>query len=85
MEWETAGLLKASLHRQQILKMLRTQPMTPSEIAKTLSVHLSQVTRNLGELEERGLVECKNPQMRKGRIYAITRRGTDILTKMNLA
>jgi DNA-binding MarR family transcriptional regulator len=59
--------------------------MTPSEIAKTLSVHLSQVTRNLGELEERGLVECKNPQMRKGRIYAITRRGTDILTKMNLA
>lgn len=84
MDWEIAGLLKASQHRQQILKALKQSPATPNDIAKNLDIHLSQVTRSLREMEKFGLVECKTPDLKKGRIYAITKKGEDILKKMRL-
>lgn len=53
--------------------------MMPTEISAELKIHLSQVTRNLGELEKKGLVKCMNPSLRKGRLYSTTEKGKKLL------
>lgn len=83
MEWEKVGLVKASQHRQSILRILAKGSATPKEIAVSLGIHLSQVTRSLREMEERNIVQCLTPNLRKGRIYATTKEGKEILNKIN--
>lgn len=61
-----------SLHRQKIVHLLKTKPMMPSEIATELNLSRPQTTRHLKELEERSLVICLNPDLRKGRFYTVT-------------
>lgn len=82
MEWEKVGLVKASQHRQSILKIIAESSITPKEIATTLGIHLSQVTRSLREMEKQNIVHCLTPNLRKGRIYAITEEGLEILDKI---
>lgn len=81
-QWEDFGLVKASRHRQHILRLLLVKPLTPIDVAKALRIHLSQVTRNLRELENRGLIECKTPRLRKGRLYAITKKGAGVVGQL---
>lgn len=83
MEWEKVGLVKASRHRQNILRALSKSSATPKEIAVDLRIHLSQVTRSLREMEEHSIVECLTPKLRKGRMYAITEKGKEILKIVN--
>lgn len=83
MEWEKIGLVKASQHRQSILRILANGSATPKEIAVGLRIHFSQVTRSLREMQERNIVQCLTPKLRKGRIYAITKEGKEILKKIN--
>ena len=82
MEWEKVGLVKASQHRQSILKTLAGSSATPKEIATTLGIHLSQVTRSLREMEKHDIVHCLTPNLRKGRIYALTKEGLEILNEI---
>jgi DNA-binding MarR family transcriptional regulator len=79
MDWEDVGIVRASQHRQDILGILAHRSSTPKEMAEALKIHLSQVTRNLREMEKRGMIECMTPQLRKGRIYTITNKGREIL------
>lgn len=81
MTWDELGFIKSGRHRQKILKMLATKNMMPTEISDELKIHLSQVTRNLGELEERGLIKCLTPSLRKGRLYSATEKGKKLLKR----
>jgi len=82
MEWESAGIVMASQHRQNILRTLKVSVATPKDLSIKLKLHLSQVTRSLREMEKLGLVECKTPALRKGRIYAITKKGVEALSRV---
>ena len=50
----------------------------PSELSLELGLHISQITRNLIELEKRSIVRCLTPGLRKGRIYTLTDKGREI-------
>jgi predicted transcriptional regulator len=84
VEWEKFGFIKASTHRQQILTSLNTHPLTPKELSKNLDIHLSQVTRNLREMEQKELVHCLTPNLKKGRIYHISEEGKKLLLQLTV-
>ncbi len=79
MSWDDVGFVKSSKHRIKILSILSTRPMLPTEISSTLGIHISQVTRSLIELENRDLVKCITPNLRKGRLYVITEQGKKVI------
>lgn len=82
-KWELIGKIKSSEWRFKVLKILRENMKTPSELSKEASIsssHISEVIKDLGEMK---LIECKNPILRKGKIYSITKLGKDILKELN--
>ncbi len=79
MNWENAGILKASPNRLKILELLSKFSMTPKEIAEQSKLHLSQVSRGLREMEKRNMVRCMTPNLKRGRIYAVTEKGREAL------
>jgi len=52
---------------------------TPTQLSTRLKIHLSHVSRALGELESRKLVECLTPSERVGRIYRLSEKGRQVL------
>jgi len=81
MDWELLAFVKMSEQRQNVLKAL-TEPKIPSELAKSLKMDLSHVSRALLQLEEKKLVKCLNPDTRKGRFYQRTEKATQILAQL---
>lgn len=79
--YETVGWIVSSEPRVVVLESLDDRAHTPSGIAEENSIRLEYVSRALGELGDKGLVECRNPDAHKGRIYTITDDGADVLRK----
>jgi predicted transcriptional regulator len=84
VSWEDVGFVKSSKHRKDIIQLLSAKNMTPTELSKELRIHISQVTRNLLELEKRNLVKCLTPSLRKGRLYSATDKGIRTVQKTSL-
>jgi len=82
MSWEDVGFVKASRYRLQILNLLSDGPKTPRELVDSLKIHFSQVSFILNQLNERKMVKCLNPEAVKGKLYHLTEKGKDILTKV---
>lgn len=81
MSWDDVGFIKSSKHRKEIMNLLNTRSLTPTEISTDSKTHISQVTRSLLELEKRDLVKCLTPSLRKGRLYSITEKGKKAIKK----
>ncbi len=79
--WEDVGYLLASRLRVETLKVLEDRKSTPSNLAQTLEKSRSTISSLLKGLTERELVQCLNPAQRKGKLYAITDKGKDVLQK----
>ncbi|OUJ18354.1 putative transcriptional regulator [Methanonatronarchaeum thermophilum] len=79
MNYNKLGWIKASKYRQNILKALEAGPKTPKELAEENEYRMSHVSRTLSNLKGRNLVECLNPDCRKGRLYALTDEGLQML------
>ena len=69
------GFVKCSKYRIKTLKTLKEYPKIPSEIANELEIDQKHISATLKQLRENGLVECINPEVRKGRLYRLTERG----------
>ena len=50
-------------------------PKIPTQLAKSLKIHLPHVSRALSELGSKKLVICLTPAEKVGRIYALTDKG----------
>lgn len=74
-DYKLLGRVLASNHRMRTLGLLAERVMTPAEIAQSLDLERSHVSKTLKELQELGLVECKNPSLRKGKLFSLTGRG----------
>ena len=55
---------------------------TPSQIAKDAKVSITQVSRTLKQLENRGLVECLTPGSKMGKIYTLSGKGKELLVEI---
>ena len=82
MSWHKIGFVKASKYRRKILYNLKNKPKTPKEISKETDLYLSHVSKTLKELLTINLVNCLNPNLRKGKLYTLSDEGREILQKI---
>lgn len=51
------------------------EPKTISELAKDLNWDNKECNYPIKRLKDRGYIECINPEVRKGKIYALSKKG----------
>lgn len=74
--------VKISTYRTKVMKSLDDEVKIPSQIAKDSDILQNHISAVLKQLKEHELVECINPEVRKGRLYRLTEHGKDIVKNM---
>jgi DNA-binding MarR family transcriptional regulator len=64
--------------RMKVIKGL-LRPNTPTELAKSLGIARSAVSRTIQALEKVGLVECLTPDEKMDRYYRIAETGKKVV------
>lgn len=65
------------------MKSLDGEVLIPSQIAKNSGIRTNHISKVLGELKEHELVECINPEVRKGRLYRLTDKGDEVVNNLD--
>jgi len=71
--------VKISSYRLRVMKSLEEDVKMPSQIAKDSDIRQNHISKVLSELKAHELVECINPEVRKGRLYRHTDKGKEIV------
>ena len=75
--------VKISQYRTNVLKSLEDEVKIPTTISKDSGVITNHVSKVLRQLKEHDLVECINPEFRKGRLYRLTEKGDIVVKNIN--
>lgn len=78
MDEETLKYIKKSSYRYKVVKALGTDIKLPKEIANDSGILLNHISNVLRNLRENGIIECLNPNLRKGRLYRLTDKGLEV-------
>jgi predicted transcriptional regulator len=81
MSWNDVSYVIASKTRKSLIARLET-PRTPTFLAKELDLNLANISRAITELEDKGIVVCLTPKQKVGKIYSLTKKGKDIISKI---
>ena len=68
-----------SKYRAKVMKTLDGEVKIPTVIAKDSGIRTNHVSKVLAELKAHELIECINPEVRKGRLYRLTDKGDEIV------
>lgn len=71
--------VEISTYRSKVMKSLAKDAKIPSQIAKDTDIVQNHMSNTLRQLREHELVECINPEVRKGRLYRLTEKGEKII------
>ena len=71
--------VQISTYRTKAMKALEDEVKIPSVIAKDSGIRTNHISKVLSELKAHELVECINPEVRKGRLYRLTDKGEKIV------
>ena len=71
--------VKISKYRTKAIKSLEGEVKIPSQIARDSGIRTNHISKVLGELKDHELVECINPEVRKGRLYRLTDKGDELV------
>ena len=74
--------VEISTYRTKVMKSLDGEVKIPSEIAKDTDIIQNHMSATLKQLREHELVECINPEVRKGRLYRLTEKGEKLVDKL---
>ena len=74
--------VKNSQYRIKVMKSLDGEVKIPSKIANDAEIFQNHISNTLIQLKEHGLVECINPEVKKGRLYRLTDKGEKIVNKL---
>ena len=74
--------VKISKYRTKVMKSLDGEVLIPSQIAKNSEIRTNHISKVLSELKAHELVECINPEVRKGRLYRLTETGEDVVKNL---
>ena len=74
--------MKISQYRMKVMKSLDGEVKIPTVIAKDSEIRPNHISKVLAELKAHELVECINPEVRKGRLYRLTDKGSEVLNKL---
>lgn len=70
--------VQISKYREKVMKSLEGEVKIPSQIAKDSSIRVNHISKVLSELKAHELIECINPEARKGRLYRQTDKGETV-------
>lgn len=56
--------------------------LIPSAIARDSGIRTNHISKVLSELKAHELVECINPEVRKGRLYRLIDTGEDVVKNL---
>ncbi|WP_405290493.1 ArsR family transcriptional regulator [Methanobrevibacter sp.] len=76
---ESVAFIKSSKNRYKVLYSLSEGIKIPSEISRETEIRLNHVSALLKDLKENGYVVCLNENYKKGRMYALTETGKNVL------
>ncbi len=71
--------VQISKYRAKVMKSLDGDVKIPTQIARDSGIRTNHISKVLAELKARELVECINPEVRKGRLYRHTDKGEEIV------
>lgn len=74
--------VQISTYRTKVMKSLDDEVKIPSQIAKDSEIRQNHISKVLAELKAHELVECINPEVRKGRLYRHTEKGEQIVKNL---
>ena len=74
--------VNVSKYRIKVIKSLEGDVKIPTVIAKDTGIRTNHISKILAELKAHDLVECINPEYRKGRLYRLTDKGGDVVKNM---
>ena len=78
----TVEYVERSKYRSKVLKTLANDTKMPSQIAKDTGIIQNHISNTLRQLKDHDLVECINPEVKKGRLYRLTENGEEIIDKI---
>ena len=78
MDWKKYGFVLSSRYRQKVVRNLMHEPKTPKQISIKTGLYLSHVSKTLNELSSLEIVTCLTPDLKRGRIYKLTKDGSEI-------
>lgn len=70
--------VQISKYWTKTMKSLDGEVLIPSQIAKNSGIRTNHISKVLAELKSHELVECINPEVRKGRLYRLTDKGEKV-------
>lgn len=74
--------IKISKYRTEVMKILKDEVKIPTEIAEESGIRRNHVSNVLTKLREHELVECINPDVKKGRLYRLTDKGEEVVKNL---
>ena len=73
-----------SKYRTKVMKSLDGEVLIPTQIAENSGIRTNHISKVLSELKAHELVECINPEVRKGRLYRHTDKGEIVSKNINI-
>ena len=74
--------VEISKYRSKVMKSLEGDVKIPTVIAKDSGIRTNHISKVLSELKSHELVECINPEVRKGRLYRLTDKGDEVVKNL---
>ena len=74
--------VQISKYRTKVMKTLEGEVKIPTQIARDSNIIPNHISATLRQLKEHELVECINPEVRKGRLYRLTDKGDELVKNL---
>ena len=72
-----------SSYRVKVLKSIGDDVKMPKRIADDCGILPNHISNVLRQLREHEIVECINPEFKKGRLYRLSETGLDVLENLD--
>lgn len=79
---EEIDYVNRSQYRLKVMKSLDGNVKIPSEIAYDTEIFQNHISATLRQLKEHELIECINPEVKKGRLYRLTYKGEKLVDNL---
>ena len=74
--------VQISKYRTKVMKALDGEVKIPTDIANDSGIRTNHISKVLSELKAHELVECINPEVKKGRLYRHTDKGDQVVKNL---
>lgn len=82
MDENLINYINKSSYRVKVLKSLGEDAKMPKEIASDSGILPNHISNVLRQLKDNDVVECINPEVRKGRLYRLSDKGLDVFNEL---